>query len=100
MPRWTRQDKNAVRDILDQVAAKVGGQAEVARALTLADRRNVNNWRARGLIPLDEHPAFIALAAKQGIAVKPSDLHPRSRAAVLLEAGCATPTEKTQTTAP
>ena len=79
MPRWTKQDKNAVRSTLDQLAEKLGGQAELARALGLQDRRVVNNWRARGLVPVDEHRSFVALAASHGVNVATSDLHPRSR---------------------
>lgn len=75
---WTEKDKKRVRAVLDTITAR-SSQAEVARAAGLKSRSVLNNWRRRGIVPVEHIQVMIALAAQVGQTVTPGDLNPDAR---------------------
>lgn len=75
---WDKGDQQFVAATIRGVAAKVGGQAELARQMGLNSRANINAWIKKGYIPVDNHAKFIDLA-KPEYSLRPEMLHPDAR---------------------
>lgn len=52
MALWKLSDKKKVRDALERISEKCGGQGALSERLGL-DRTTVNKWMFRGRVPTD-----------------------------------------------